>query len=129
MIICDRIKSECIVRKSYKQMIEENLIISRHPSAEIPVEGVVSRLIQAGEQQFVFMEFDRDVEIPPHSHSAQWGVVLDGEMEIIISGKVHRLMKGDSYFIEKGQVHSAKIKAGFKDLTLFDQIDRYKTKK
>ncbi|TKG94236.1 cupin domain-containing protein [Puteibacter caeruleilacunae] len=107
-------------------MINKNALISKFPKADIQLEGVDSRLIQAGEQQFIFMEFDNDVEVPPHSHNAQWGVVLEGEMEITISGKVHLLKKGDSYFIEKDEVHSAKIKAGYKDLTLFDQADRYR---
>lgn len=33
-------------------------IITEHPSADIPIEGVRSHLIQAGQQQFVFMQFD-----------------------------------------------------------------------
>ena len=109
-------------------MINENSLLSKFPVAEIPLDGVSSRLIQAGEQQFIFMEFENDVEVAPHSHNAQWGVVLDGEMEITISGKVYLFKKGDSYYIEKDEVHSAKIKAGYKDLTFFDQKDRYKPK-
>ncbi|VBB45692.1 conserved hypothetical protein [uncultured Paludibacter sp.] len=101
-------------------------IIDRHPSAEIPLRGVESRLIQAGNQQFVFMEFSEDAEVPTHSHNAQWGVVLDGEMELTINGEVKLLKKGDSYYIDKDVPHSAKISKGFKDLTLFDQSDRYK---
>lgn len=103
-------------------------IITKHNSADIPVEGVESSLIQAGQQQFIFMEFDSDVEVPEHSHNAQWGVVLDGEMELTIAGRPRILKKGDSYYIDKDVKHSAKIKKGYKDLTLFDQADRYKTK-
>lgn len=109
-------------------MIHTNELISRFPEAHIPLEGVSSRLIQAGEQQFIFMEFEKDVEVAPHSHNAQFGVVLDGEMDIVISGKLHELRKGDTYFIKEGEVHSAKIRAGYKDLTLFDQADRYEEK-
>jgi quercetin dioxygenase-like cupin family protein len=101
-------------------------IIDLHPQAEIPLEGVESRLIQAGNQQFIFMEFDEDAEVPTHSHNAQWGVVLDGQMELTIDGEVLNLKKGDSYFIGKDVPHSAKIYKGYKDLTLFDQVDRYK---
>ncbi|MBX7204720.1 MAG: cupin domain-containing protein [Bacteroidia bacterium] len=103
-------------------------IITRHPGADIPLDGVNSRLVHAGEQQFIFMEFDRDVEVPDHSHNAQWGVVLDGQMEITINGKTQTFTKGDTYFIGKDIMHSAKIKKGYKDLTLFDQPDRYKEK-
>lgn len=101
-------------------------IINHHPQADIPVKGLQSRLIQAGDQQFIFMEFDEDFEISDHSHEAQWGVVLAGEMEITIAGETKTLTKGDSYFIPKDVVHSARIKKGYKDMTLFNQKDRYK---
>jgi len=100
-------------------------IIKQHPEANIPIDCVESKLVQAGDQQFIFMEFDNDVEVPLHKHNAQWGVVLDGEIELTINGEVKLLRKGDSYFIDKDVVHSAKIKAGYKDLTLFDEKDRY----
>ena len=100
-------------------------IIERHPGANIPVEGVTSHLVQAGNQQFIFMAVDQDAEVPPHSHNAQWGVVLEGEMELTVDGQIRLLRKGDSYSIEKDVVHSVKIKKGYKDLTLFDQVDRY----
>ncbi|MBI2966803.1 MAG: cupin domain-containing protein [Bacteroidetes bacterium] len=104
-------------------------IISQHPTADIPIDGVTSHLVQAGQQQFVFMQFDKDCEIPEHSHEAQWGVVLDGTMELTIAGQKRILTKGDSYFIDKNVRHSAKIKAGYTDLTLFNQADRYKIRK
>ena len=103
-------------------------IVTRHPQADIPLDGVKSHVVQAGDQQFIFMEFERDVEVPEHSHNAQWGFVLEGEMEITIGGKPRLLKKGASYFIEKDEIHSAKIKKGSRDLTLFDQKDRYRIK-
>ena len=45
-----------------------------------------------------------------------------------INGKKQIYKKGDTYFILENVLHSAKIKAGYKDLTLFNQKDRYKTK-
>jgi len=99
--------------------------IKQHPNARIPIEGVNSHLIQTENQQLIFMEFEQDTFVPEHSHNAQWGIVLDGEMEIIIGGITRTLRKGDSYSIKKDELHSAKIKKGYKDLTLFDQIDRY----
>ena len=100
-------------------------IISQHAPANIPLEGISSHLVQAGEQQFIFMSCDRDVEVDAHTHNAQWGVVLDGEMELTINGEPRTLRKGDSYFIEKDVPHSARIKAGYKDLTLFNEANRY----
>ena len=112
-------------------MIKENFfpeIITNIPEADIPIERLHSHLFQGKNQQFVFMSFENDVEVPEHSHKAQWGVVLDGEIELIIDGKKFTFTKGDTYFIPKDVKHSAKISKGYKDLTLFNQKDRYKTK-
>jgi quercetin dioxygenase-like cupin family protein len=85
-------------------------IITNHPTADIPFDGVKSHLIQAGEQQFIFMVFEEDVVVPEHSHEAQWAVVLEGEIEMTIGGVKNVFKKGDTYFVEKGVKHSAKIK-------------------
>lgn len=101
-------------------------IITNLPQAEIPIEGLQSYLIQGENQQVIFMSFDNDVEIPEHSHNAQWGVVLEGEIDLKISDITKTYKKGDTYFIPKDVIHSAKIKKGYKDLTFFNQKDRYK---
>lgn len=103
-------------------------IITKLPEADIPIEGVRSHLFQGQNQQFIFMSFEKDAEVPEHSHEGQWAVVLDGEIELTIDGKIHTFKKGDTYFIPKGVKHSARIRRGYKDLTLFDQKDRYKVK-
>ena len=103
-------------------------IITNLPEADIPFEGLQSHLLQGENQQIVFMSFDRDVEVPEHSHEAQWGVILDGEIELTIGGKTYIYRKGDTYFIPKNVIHSAKISKGYKDITLFNQKDRYKAK-
>ncbi len=104
------------------------VIIDKHPEAEIPIEGLKSRLIQTKDQQFIFMEFEEDVVVPEHSHEAQWAVVLEGEIELTIDGNTNIFKKGDSYFIPKNAIHSAIIRKGYKDLTLFDQANRYNEK-
>lgn len=100
-------------------------IIARHPAADLGLSGVESHLVQAGEQQLVFMSFDSDIKVPEHAHAAQWGVVLDGEMELTVAGERKVLRRGDSYFIPSGVLHAARIHRGYKDVTLFDQRDRY----
>ena len=103
-------------------------IITNLPEADIPIEGLRSYLFQGEGQQFVFMSFERSIKVVEHSHTAQWGVVLDGEMELSIDGKKYVLTKGDTYFIPSNVKHSARVKKGYKDLTLFNQKDRYKAK-
>jgi quercetin dioxygenase-like cupin family protein len=104
-------------------------IIRKLPKPNIPVEGLESFLFQGENQQILFMEFENNVEIAEHSHEAQWGVVLEGEIELKIKGKLHVLKKGDTYFIPAEAIHSAQIKAGYKDITLFNQKNRYQTQK
>lgn len=103
-------------------------IITKLPEPDIPIEGVKSYLLQGESQQVIFMSFDKDVEVPAHSHEGQWAVVMDGEIELTIGDKTRTYRRGDTYFIPKGVKHSARIKKGYKDSTLFDQRDRYKAK-
>jgi len=103
-------------------------IITKLPEADIPIEGVSSHLFQGFSQQFVFMSFKKDAAAPAHKHQGQWAVVLDGEIELTIDGKTFNFRRGDTYFIPRGVTHSAKARKGYKDLTLFDQKDRYKEK-
>ena len=104
-------------------------MITSLPQADIPIEKLQAFLLQGESQQVLFMEFENDIAIPEHSHQAQWGVVLAGEIELKIGEETHHLRKGDTYFIPNGAVHSARIKKGYKDITLFNQKDRYTIKK
>ena len=103
-------------------------IITSLPEADIPIEGLHSYIFQGENQQVIFMSFDSDAAVPEHAHEAQWGVVLDGEIELTINGSKLTYTKGDTYFIPQNVLHSARIKAGYKDLTLFNQKDRYEEK-
>lgn len=98
------------------------------PEADLPFSHYQAWLLQGQDQQIVFMQFDEDIDVPEHAHESQWGVVLEGKLDIAIGGVQHTFTKGDQYFIEKGERHSSKIYAGYADLTFFNQKDRYKAK-
>jgi mannose-6-phosphate isomerase-like protein (cupin superfamily) len=100
-------------------------IITRLPEAEVFMPGVRAHLAQAGDQQFFFMVCEKDFASPEHEHEAQWGIVLDGEFELVMDGKRHTFKKGDSYFIPQGVKHTALIKQGYKGLMFIDKKDRY----
>jgi quercetin dioxygenase-like cupin family protein len=102
--------------------------ITKLPLADIPLAGVLGYLSQSTGHQILFMEFSEDVELPEHSHEAQWGIVLEGTMDIVIGGKQLSLKKGDRYYIPSGVSHSAKIHAGYADITFFNEPDRYRLK-
>ncbi len=98
------------------------------PKADVPLDGVTAYLSQSGSHQILFMEFDQDADVPEHSHAAQVGMVLEGKIELVIDGKQHYFVKGDRYYIAAGVKHSARIHAGYADVTFFDQPDRYSEK-
>ena len=98
------------------------------PQADIPFDGITAYLSQADNHQILFMEFAKDVEVPEHSHEAQWGVVLARKVDLTIDGIKHTYSRGDSVFIPKGVKHSAKVHAGYADVSFFNQKDQYKPK-
>ncbi len=98
------------------------------PEADIPFKGVKAYLSQAENHQLIFMEFSEDVNLPEHEHESQWGVVLEGRIDLVINGVQHSYKKGDRYFIPSGVKHSGNIFAGYADMTYFNQKDRYKIK-
>jgi quercetin dioxygenase-like cupin family protein len=102
-------------------------IITALPHANIPIEGLSSYLFQGENTQILFMKFEKSGDVPEHSHEAQWGVVLNGEMILTIENQELILRRGDEYYIPKGKMYRAKIKAGYRDITLYNQKDRYKT--
>ncbi|MFC2082359.1 cupin domain-containing protein [Bacteroidota bacterium] len=102
--------------------------IKNLPEADIPLDGCLAYLSKAENHQILFMQFDKDVNLPEHSHEAQAGFVLEGKIDLVIEGKLSTFFKGDRYYIPAEVKHSAKIYAGYADITFFDQPDRYKAK-
>lgn len=102
--------------------------IKNLPIADIPVKGLTAYLSQSETHQILFMQFEEDVELPEHSHESQWGVVLDGRIDLTVDGVVKTYLKGDHYFIPAGMKHSARIHAGYSDITFFNEKNRYTSK-
>jgi quercetin dioxygenase-like cupin family protein len=98
------------------------------PEADIPLKGIKAYLSQAENHQIIFMEFAEDVELPEHAHEDQWGIVLEGKIDLVIEGVKRTYTKGDRYFIPAGAKHSGKIYAGYADITFFNEKDRYRAK-
>ena len=107
---------------NYPEMIE------KLPEINISIPGVVGRLMQAGNKQLVFFDIDPTGVVPPHSHGAQWGIVVDGEIELTIGGEAKIYTKGDSYYIPAGVVHSGRVIKQLKAIDIFDEPARYQPK-
>ena len=95
------------------------------PKADIPLDGLTAFLSQSDTHQILFMEFEKDVDLPEHSHADQVGIVLEGKIELIIDGEKHCFTKGDRYHIPEEVKHSGKIYAGYSDITFFNEPNRY----
>lgn len=100
-------------------------IIKKLPSVKLPIKGVKSYKLQGPNNQLVFFEFTEEVLIPEHAHKAQWGIVVEGRIDLTIGGLEISYQKGDTYFIPDGVKHSAKVYKGFCAIDFFDQPDRY----
>lgn len=98
------------------------------PEADIPIKGINAYLSQGENHQIIFMEFAENVDLPEHCHDSQWGIVLEGKIELVIENVRNTYVKGDRYFIPKDVKHSGKIYAGYADMTFFNERDRYKEK-
>jgi quercetin dioxygenase-like cupin family protein len=102
--------------------------IKNLPEGDIPFDGIKAFLSQSTDHQLIFMQFEKDVDLPEHSHAAQVGFVLSGTIELSVDGVEKEYGKGDIYYIPENVKHSGKIHAGYADITFFDESDRYKVK-
>ena len=98
------------------------------PEATIPIEGAKGYLSQGENEQVIFMEFEKNAEIPEHSHDSQWEIVIAGKVDYYEGGVKHTYTKGDSFYIPKGTKHSAKVYSGYVSVAFFNQKERYKKK-
>ena len=104
--------------------------LDRLPELDLPFDSSVvsSHAIRSDEALLVVFTFHQDMVLPDHSHGAQWGMVLEGEIEFTIGGDTATYRPGDSYNIPAGVVHGARIKAGTKVMDMFEEADRYPLK-
>jgi len=104
-------------------------LITSLPQADIPFDGVRGWLLQGPNCQQVFFDIEPIGAIPPHSHGAQWGIMVDGEMMLTIGGATHHIKTGDSYVIPAGVEHSATFLTRCRVIDFFEDADRYKLRK
>ena len=96
------------------------------PEANLPFEGLRGWLLQSDSGQVLFNESDIEVSVPDHSHGNQWGVVIEGRIEMTIEGQTRMYSRGDTYFIPAGTAHRARIYPGFRAVDYFADQDRYR---
>ena len=103
-------------------------MITKLPEADIDFKGIRGWLSQGKDHQIVFFDIEPIGEVTEHSHGAQWGIVVDGEMDLTIGGITKTYKNGDSYVIPEGILHSAVFKKRTLALDFFADRERYKVK-
>jgi quercetin dioxygenase-like cupin family protein len=104
--------------------------ITNLPEADLPFEGVRAWILQGENHQLVFFQMEKDAKVPEHSHGyPQWGMVIEGEIDLIVDGKTWNCKKGDDYLIPAGAKHKANILTKSRVMDLFQERSRYRAKK
>jgi quercetin dioxygenase-like cupin family protein len=104
-------------------------VITCMPEADTQFEGVKAWILQADTRQLVFFEFEAGAKVPEHSHSyPQWGMVIDGKMELTINKTPRICEKGYEYLIPAGAKHFAHFAQRTRVMDLFSEKNRYKPK-
>jgi quercetin dioxygenase-like cupin family protein len=104
-------------------------IVRNLPEADAPFRDIRVWLLQGPTASAIFVEAMADSEVPAHSHGAQWGVVVAGELVLTIGGRTRTYGPGQEYLIPAGFVHSATLKKGVRVIDFFDDPNRYRPKK
>jgi hypothetical protein len=103
-------------------------LIKNLPISDLPVEGLHGWLVPSEYILVSILEADSEVIVPEHSHGAQWGVVLDGTVELTIGGVKKVYETGDNYYIPSDVKHSGILSPGHRAIDFFEDLDRYKPK-
>jgi quercetin dioxygenase-like cupin family protein len=98
------------------------------PQVDTPFEGLDGRMISGPDGQAVFFRAAERFEVPPHSHGAQWGIVVTGRLHLEIEGEPATYEPGETYDIPAGAEHTAILEAGTCVIDVFQDPDRYSPK-
>jgi len=104
-------------------------VIKLLPEADIQLNGIRAWVLQGEKHQLVFFEMNPSVQVPEHCHPyAQWGIMIEGRMELTINGETRICEKGDEYVIPAQAKHSAKFLDKSRVIDFFSERNRYRTK-
>lgn len=91
----------------------------------VPIEGIRGWKVGGPVGLVVFFEIAPGTVLPEHAHCFQWGIVIDGKIELTIGEETRTFKKGESYVIPDGINHSARIPDGCLAMDYFSDPTRY----
>ena len=98
------------------------------PEIDLPIDGARGWLMQSGDQQVVFAEFDREAEVPEHTHAEQWEFPIAGHVTLRCGGEEKVYRPGDNFYVPADVPHSATVSDGYRAFMFFNSPDRYRPK-
>ncbi len=99
------------------------------PEADVQYKGIQAWISQSDNHQVVFFDITPSAEVTEHFHETpQWGVVIEGEIELTINGETKIYGKGDEFHISALAKHSARFRSRFRSIDFFCEKSRYKPK-
>ena len=85
--------------------------------------GFFGRFIHSENMTFAYWEVRKDSLVPVHSHMHEQVVnMLEGKIELIVSGKRHELSPGSVLIIPSHAVHSGKALTACRILDVFSPV-------
>ena len=104
-------------------------VITDLPEADIQSEGMRGWILQGENHQLVFLQMESNVRIPEHDHEyVEWAIVVEGEMELTVEGKISKHKRGDEVLIPAHAKHKARSLTGTRMVSLFSESARYRKK-
>jgi quercetin dioxygenase-like cupin family protein len=104
-------------------------IITDLPEAEVQFKGIRAWILQGEKHQLVFFEMESSAQVPEHSHDyPQWGIMIEGKMELTVDGKTKLMEKGDEYVIPAKAKHYVRFLSKSRVIDFFSERTRYRTK-
>lgn len=95
------------------------------PRAALAMEGVTAYLLSGPKGQAVFFDLPAGASVPLHSHGAQWGIVVSGELELTVGDKTAIYRAGECYDIPAGVAHGATVLTPSQVIDVFAEPNRY----
>ncbi len=95
------------------------------PQVPVPIAGVSGHTIKNHEKQVFFFHFEEGTNVPDHSHGAQWGYLVSGEMTLEIDGRTELYQAGDVYYIPAETPHRTVFSKESFVIDMADELDRY----
>jgi len=104
-------------------------VITSLPEADVQFKGIKAWIMQGEKQQLVFFEMEPSTLVPEHSHDyAQWGIMIEGKMELTIDGETRIVKKGDEYVILAQAKRYAEFPCKSRVVDFFSEKARYRPK-